>query len=675
VSSSSSLRLSSSDTPTTLPAVAPNTSDLRPELWRQTGGCSFGGPRLRITASSASVRVDYEYDKNIAEWYMKCAPTQTPDTVDIPAMREKYRQEREKRLRPDGQTQYFRPTGKVVASYAADPHKPVEPRDPISEEIDVIILGAGWGGIMSAYHLSQAGVTNFRNVDSAGDFGGVWYWNSYPGIQCDNESYCYLPLLEETGFVPSKKFSDGSEIFAYCKSIAQRYDFADKALFHTLINTLRWDEKIKRWRVGTNRGDDIRARFVIIACGVLNMPKLPGIQGIDKFRGKVFHSARWDYAYTGGSHKTPVLDKLADKRVAILGTGASSIQAVPHLGKFSKHLYVIQRTPSSVDERPNPPTDPEWVKTLQPGWQKERQANFHRAAHEFLKPGEPDLICDIWTEISRNLAAELAAEGWPALTPEQFAARREVVDYKVMERLRCRVDQIVEDKKTAEALKPYYRFLCKRPLSSDDFYPTFNRPNVDLIDVSATKGVERMTTNGFVADGKEYEVDCMIFASGFEVTSDLNRRWAIDVVEGRGGKSIYDHWADGYKTLHGTMTHEFPNQFYIGYIQGGLNASVTEQFGKQGYHIAYIISEALQRGAAAVEPSKEAQDEYVRRFDELEIDLSEYVGHCPPGYFNNEGEAKPRWRLFPGYGPGWDAFQRLLRDWRDQGDMEGLVCA
>ncbi len=604
---------------------------------------------------------------------MKCAPTRTPVDVDIPSLREKYRVEREKRLRKDGQTQYFRPTGEVAANYAADPHKPVEPRQPIVEDIDVVILGAGWGGILAAYHLTQAGVTNFRNVDTAGDFGGVWYWNRYPGIQCDNESYCYLPLLEEMNFLPSKKFADGAEIFEYAKSIASKFGFADKALFHTHINALRWDEKLDRWHVRTNRGDDIRARFVIMACGVLNMPKLPSIEGLDTFKGKLFHTARWDYGYTGGSYSNPVLDKLGDKRVAIVGTGATAIQAVPYLGKYARHLYVVQRTPSSVDERPNPPTSAEWAQSLQPGWQKARQANFHRAAMEFLAPGEADLICDIWTEITRNLAAELAAEGWPQLTPAEFMARREVVDYRVMERLRQRVDEIVKDKDAAEALKPYYRFLCKRPLSSDEFYPTFNRPNVELIDVSETKGLQKLTEKGFIANGKEYEVDCVIFASGFEVTSDLDRRWGIDVIVGRGGKSIYEHWSDGYETLHGTMTHNFPNQFYIGYIQGGLNASVTEQFGEQGHHIAYIIGEALKRGVTAVEPSKEAQDSYVKRFRELEIDLSEFQGSCPPGYFNNEGESKPKWALFRGWGPGWDSFQKMVGEWREKGDMEGLV--
>ena len=602
---------------------------------------------------------------------MTCKPTITkrPEEIDIPALQQKYLAERARRLRSEGQAQYFRPTGKIVDDYAVDPHKPVKPRAPIIDEIDVLVLGAGWGGIMASYYLSKEGITNFRNIDTAGDFGGVWYWNRYPGIQCDNESYCYLPLLEEMGFMPSKKFADGHEIQGYARSIAEKFGFAEKAIFHTQVEALRWDENIKRWRVGTNRGDDIRARFVIVAPGVLNMPKLPSIEGIDTFSGKVFHTARWDYDYTGGSYAKPELSKLADKRVAIVGTGATSIQAVPLLAKYAKHLYVVQRTPSSVDERPNPPLDPEWAASLEPGWQAVRQANFHKAAMEFLGPGEPDLICDIWTEISRNLAAAMEAEGWPM---EQFMAKREIIDYQVMERLRSRVDDIVENKVTGEALKPYYRFLCKRPLSSDEYYPTFNRPNVDLIDVSDTKGVERITGKGFVANGKEIEVDCIIFASGFEATSDLERRWGMKVVEGRNGVSIYDHWRDGPLTLHGTMTHGFPNQFYIGYIQGALNASVTEQFGQQGRHSAHIIAETLKRGATTVEVTKEAQDEYVRTFRELELDLSDFQQYCPPGYFNNEG-GDPKWALFRGYGPGWDAFQKLVKDWRDAGDLQGLV--
>jgi cyclohexanone monooxygenase len=412
---------------------------------------------------------------------------------------------------------------------------------------------------------------------------------------------------------------------------------------------------------------------VVVAAGVLNMPKLPGVKGIDSFKGKMFHTARWEYDYTGGSYANPVLDKLADKRVAIIGTGATAIQAVPHLGKYAKQLYVIQRTPSTVDERPNPPTDPDWAKSLQPGWQTDRIGNFNRASMEMFRPGDTDLIQDIWTEINRNLLDQFEAEGWRELSPEEFFARRNMIDAQVMERLRERCEEIVKDPATAEALKPWYNYMCKRPLSSDDFYATFNRDNVTLIDVSDSQGVEAMTEHGFVVDGKEYAVDCMIFASGFEVTSDLDRRWGIPVFEGRGSRAIYDHWRDGPLTLHGITTHGFPNQYFIGYIQGGANGTVTEQFGRQGAHAAWIIAEALKRGVQVVEATQQAQDDYVKTYQEIKPDISALQARCPPGYFNNEGAADNKWGLFPGWGYGWDNFEAMLADWRAKGDMEGMI--
>ena len=602
---------------------------------------------------------------------MTCQTTITPDDVDVDALRRKYAAERDKRLRTDNEAQFVR-LDEVSTTYVEDPHNPVVPRDPITEEVDAVVLGAGFSGVLASYHLMRAGVTDIRNIDHAGDFGGVWYWNRYPGIQCDNDAYCYLPLLEETGYIPSKKFADGWEIRAYCRQIAETFGFADKAPFHTHIDEMRWDETSRRWLLRTNRGDDIRARFVVMAAGVQNMPKLPGIPGVDSFKGKMFHTARWDYDYTGGSQRSPVLDRLRDKRVAIIGTGATSIQAVPYLAKYVNRLYVIQRTPSSVDERPNPPTDPDWAKSLRPGWQKERQANFHKAAMEFLAPGEVDQICDIWTEISRNLAQEFAAEGGMPSDMAEFMRRREITDYRVMERLRQRVASIVNDPATAESLKPYYRFSCKRPLSNNDYYAVFNQPNVKLIDVSATKGLERITEHGFVANGEDYEVDLIIFASGFEVTGDLEKRWSLKTIAGRGGRSIFDHWRGGPLTLHGTMTHDFPNQFYIGYIQGGLNATTTEQFGRQGEHIAHIVARALEKGIAAVEPTRESVEDYVRHFEETGIDMSAFQQECTPSYFTNEGQAKAPWALFRGYGPGWTAFLRLLQDWRDRDDFAGM---
>ena len=604
----------------------------------------------------------------------KLSAVPAPDEIDIPALKEKYKKERNKRLRVEGGEQYAPSTDTLTHdTYEHDPFTPVVPRDGVSEELDVLILGGGWTGILSAYHLTQAGVTSFRNIDHAGNFGGTWYWNRYPGIQCDNDAYCYLPLLEETGFMPSQKFSDGKEIYDYIQSIADKYNFRKQALFHTLVKSIRWDEATKRWRIETNRGDDIRARFVIMAGGTLSTPKFPDVPGLHSFKGHKFHTSRWDYEYTGGEWANPVLENLKDKRVAIVGTGATAIQAVPYLGKYAKELYVLQRTPSSVDERPNPKTDPEWVKSLKPGWQKARIQNFLRAANEIIPPGDEDLIQDIWTEINRNLNAELEAEGWPQISMEEFFSRREVMDFRVMERLRRRADEIVKDPATAEALKPYYRFMCKRPLSNNDYYETFNRPNVKLIDVSATQGLEAMTEKGFIADGVEYEIDCMIFASGFEVTGDLKRRWGFDDVVGRNGTSIYSYWKNGPQTWQGLMANNFPNMFFTGYIQGGLNGTTTEQFGEQGFQAAHIIKTALAAGTKAVEPTEEAQATYLKQFWDKAIDLSIVVNECTPSYFSDEGAKEPKWFLFRGWGAGWDDWQRIRADFRAAGsELPGL---
>lgn len=602
---------------------------------------------------------------------MNCRPTQTSYDIDIPALQEKYRLERDRRVRPEGQAQY-RPIDDLdQTASTADPYMPRVEREELSEDIDVAVLGAGWSGIQAAYYLKKAGVRNVRVIDQAGDFGGVWYWNRYPGVQCDNDAYCYIPLLEETGHLPSRQFEDGWAIQEHFRRIANQFDLYDGALFHTLVQGLRWDEGLDRWHISTDRGDDIRARFVVMASGPLNRPKLPNVSGMEQFGGRMFHTARWDYDYTGGTPKAPLLDKLRGKRVALLGTGATSVQIVPHLGRYADQLYVIQRTPTSIDERRNPPTDKEWASRLQAGWQKERQANFHRGAIDGFVPGEADQVCDFWTEIGRNVAAKLEdLKDPPSIA--QVMAMREAEDYLVMDRIRRRIEDIVDDKQTAEALKPWYRSLCKRPCSSNDYLQTFNQPHVKLLDVSATQGLDRMTEKGVVVDGVEYEVDCLIVASGYEVTSDLRRRWGLQWIEGRDGVSLYDHWENGYETLHGMMTTGFPNQFFIGFYQGGFNATTTVTFGLQAEHIAYLIQQAQTRGATVVEPTVEAQNAWVRHVRETAFDLTDIQRECTPGYQNSEGEQNMRWYLGETYGPGFDAFEKLLGDWRENGAMAGL---
>jgi cyclohexanone monooxygenase len=290
--------------------------------------------------------------------------------------------------------------------------------------------------------------------------------------------------------------------------------------------------------------------------------------------------------------------------------------------------------------------------------------------------GQPDLVCDFWTELGRNTAARVLALDDPAaLTPEQFMGIREEEDYKVMERLRRRVESLVDDPQTAELLKPYYRFLCKRPCSNDEYLQTFNNPNVTLVDVSESKGVEKATDKGLVANGREHEVDCIIYASGFEITTEISRRYSIDAIEGRDGVSLYDYWADGYRTLHGMTSRGFPNQFFTGFTQVGISANIAANYELQGEHIAYIIAEALARGATTVEPSQDAQDEWCKTIKQNLIDNSAFDAQCTPGYYNNEGGGGGegiRSHLGEPYGPGFYAFGDLLSQWRGKGDLDGL---
>src|SRR5579885_982816 len=484
---------------------------------------------------------------------MSCKIVDAPADIDIEALKRRYQEERDKRLRPDAEDQYIEVTDEFARYYETDPWSPPVVRGALAADIDVAVLGGGFGGLMAGANLRQAGIDDFRIVDFAGDFGGTWYWNRYPGVQCDVESYCYLPLLEETNYVPKEKYSYGPEIYEHCRRIGRQFRLYEKALFGTMVRALRWDEARKRWRIATGQGDDIRARFLIMAIGSYNRPKLPGIPGIDSFKGHTFHTSRWNYAYTGGDTRGG-LTRLADKRVAIIGTGATAIQAVPFLGKYAKHLYMLQRTPSGVDERGNRPTDPQWASSLKPGWQRERQANFNAILNEGLAPGVEDQVCDGFTEINRALTAKFAAAARGEFPADELNRLRESENFRYMEKVRRRVERIVQDKETAEKLKAWYKFGCKRPTFNDDYLPTFNRPNVTLIDVSATKGVERITEKGLVANGVEYEVDCIIYASGFEITTEMKRRIGIPVFTGRNGLSLYDHWRKGFRTLPGYTT-------------------------------------------------------------------------------------------------------------------------
>jgi cyclohexanone monooxygenase len=584
---------------------------------------------------------------------------------DPEALRARYLEERDKRLRSDANEQYIEVKGDF-SRYVDDPY--VEAgftREPLTEEVDVLIIGGGFGGLLAGARLRAAGVDKIRIIEKGGDFGGTWYWNRYPGAQCDVESYIYLPLLEETGYIPREKYSYAPEILEHSRRIGQKFDLYRNALFQTQIKEIRWNEEQFRWIVSTNRGDRITARFVVMSNGPLNRPKLPGIPGIDSYKGHSFHTSRWDYGYTGGD-TTGNLHKLADKRVAVIGTGATAVQCVPYLAKDARHLYVFQRTPSSVDERGNRPTDAEWAKTLTPGWQKRRMDNFN-----ILVSGgsqDEDLVRDGWTDIFRMLGRLPSGQN---LSPRERGRLLELADFKKMNQIRARVEAIVKDKQTAEALKPWYRQFCKRPTFNDEYLPAFNRPNVTLVDTRGG-GVDRITEKGLVFDGVEYEVDCIIFATGFEVGTAYTRRAGFEIY-GREGQSLTDYWADGLRTLHGFYSSGFPNCFHMGTTQNALTANFPHMLQDQASHITKLVLHAMASERKTIEPTAEAEAEWVATIRRKSLQNRRFQQECTPGYYNNEGKpAEGRGFFGEQYGGGPVEFDNIIREWHADGQMKGL---
>jgi cyclohexanone monooxygenase len=590
--------------------------------------------------------------------------------IDKEALRRKYLEERNKRLRPDGNNQYLRVTGHL-AHYLTDPAAPVVEREPKTDHVTVAFIGGGFAGLVTGARLKEAGIDDVRIVEKGGDFGGTWYWNRYPGAQCDTASFVYMPLLEETGHMPSEKYAHGPEILEHCQRIGKHFGLYDNALFHTEVVDLAWQEADSRWLVSTNRGDAFTAQFVAMGTGPLHVPKLPGIPGIESFTGHSFHTSRWDYAYTGGDPSGAPMTGLSDRRVAIIGTGATAVQCVPHLAAACKELYVFQRTPSSVDVRANHPTDPEWFAEMAtPGWQQRWLDNF--ASNQTGGMAEEDLVMDGWTDIARRVREKIMGLPREGLTPAMVMEAFEDSDFEKMEEIRARIDSIVKDPGTARDLKAWYRQLCKRPCFHDEYLQAFNVPGTHLVHTDG-KGVERITETSVVAAGRAYEVDCIIYASGFEVGTEYERRAGYDMA-GRHGLRLSQHWSEGMRTLHGIHVHGYPNAFIVQPTQGAnLISNIPHNLTEAGKTIAAVVAHAIAGGFNEVEVTKEAEDAWI------ELLLSGggmMLGSpdCTPGYYNNEGQDPgPRGRFNVGYPQGAMAYFQYIDQWRASGAFEGLA--
>jgi cation diffusion facilitator CzcD-associated flavoprotein CzcO len=617
-----------------------------------------------------------------------------------------YEKEAAKRLRHDGVAQFIDLDGPGGPSVLlrGDPWAIPEALNthasPVLQDgtaCKFLIVGAGFGGLIAAVKLIQAGFAadSIRFVDAAGGFGGAWYWNRFPGLLCDVESYIYMPFLEETGYTPRSRYASGDEILEHANRIAAQYHLTDKASFHTAVRGQRWDEGRKRWTISLERAATavqhgegaaadrltVTAQFVILACAGYGAPQIPNVPGLSEFGGKVFHTARWDYAYTGGVPTNPQLDRLKDKTVGIIGTGATAVQVIPFLARWAKKVNVFQRTPSNVVGRPQRATNPaEWAAKIatKPGWQAERRLNWLSYASN--TPNGPNLVGDIWTE-TPSFSAVLGAPNGGIMemgaVPEHLA-RLYALDLPAAEKARARVQDLVNDPKVAAKLQAWYPTWCKRVTLSDDYLQTFNQPHVELVDTDG-KGVERITERGVVVAGEEYPLDVLILSTGFRAPlrayGNPATRLGLAAVIGREGVSLEDKWQRlGAATLHGVCSHGFPNLFFVGPAQGGYPGVMTVMLEAQMQHIAYIIRKAHQTAGAdaddvlAVEPSQEAEEAWSFEVVKRSLWFSS-MGGCTPSY----PEEMTRIARTMMWGEGFESYANVLRAWEEEGNLAGVT--
>jgi len=591
---------------------------------------------------------------------MMGADNQPGTSYDPEALHRKYLEERDKRLRKDQDAQYLEAAGEYE-DFIADPY--VESgfaRAPLTEDIDVLIVGGGLGGLQTAAELTKHDIRSFRIVEQAGDFGGTWYWNRYPGVRCDIESYIYMPLIEEVGTIPTERYAVGDEIFQHAKAIGRHFQLYDHALFQTKVEQMQWDDASGRWIITTDRGDTLRARFVSVSQGPLAKVKLPGIPGIRSFKGHMFHSARWDYDYTGGD-ASGGLTGLTGKKVGIIGTGATAVQIAPKLAEYADKLYIFQRTPSAIDVRNNSKTDEKWLRNQPEGWQRERMENF--LAVVSAMPVDKYIIGDHWGDIFLRFGELMHEEFKPGgdVKPEELMQR---ADYEKMQDMRARVEREIKDPALAEKLKPWYNFLCKRPLYSDEFLQVFNQNNVELVDTDG-KGVERITENGIIANGQEYELDLIVLATGFDVGAPPHKVGDYEVV-GRGGLTMEQKWSNDLRTVHGTQFHGFPNFHVVGGTMQGTTAfNFTHTLQMQAEHAVAIIDQCLKEGVKSMEVTADAEERWHEIIEAKHVDHQKFYEECTPGFLNNEGnfQDKPTY-IGATYGGGPLEYEEVIAKWR-----------
>ena len=543
-----------------------------------------------------------------------------------------------------------------------------------SSHYDVVIVGAGFSGLYMLHRLRSAGFKT-QVFEQASDVGGTWYWNRYPGARCDVESmqyaYSFSPELEqEWGW--TERYATQPEILRYVNHVADRFDLRRDIQFNTCVSAAIFSETGSRWMIETNNGGRISATYCVMATGCLSSTNTPNFEGVESFSGSLYHTGEWPH------HEID----FSGQRVGIIGTGSSAIQSIPLIAEQAKHLYVFQRTPHYTVPARNQPlqSDPKTQHSGRQayGYDEDLTVEEVKADYLGLRQRARKMFAALAFTPNRQSALEMTEmerqrefeKRWKqgGLTFQgvfsDFAISREANEFAA-EFVRQKIQQTVKNSVVAKALVPTYTIGCKRLAVDTDYYKTYNRPNVTLVDVSKSP-IERITSAGVHALGREYPLNSLIMATGFDAMTGTLLK--IDI-QGRGGLRLREKWVEGPKSYLGLCLAGFPNLFTI--TGPGSPSVLTNMLLSIEQHVDWIF-ECLQylrdRNITEIEPTLEAENGWVTHNSEV---ASDHIRNsCSSWYVGGNIEGKPR--VFMPYVGGFPNYVEKCRNIAAKG-YEGFV--
>lgn len=475
-------------------------------------------------------------------------------------------------------------------------------RQQFSATVDVVIVGAGFAGMYMVHKCHQLGLSCLA-IEKGDDVGGTWYWNRYPGARCDVPSLEYSYQFSEElqrEWHWSEKYATQPEILRYAQHVAERFDLKRDMVFETTVTNASWIDDTKSWRVDTDKGDMVRAQFLVMATGCLSSANKPRFPDDDTFRGEVYHTGSWPHDgvdFTG-------------KRVAVIGTGSSGLQSIPLIAEQAAHLTVFQRTATYSVPANNGPNDPQYEAKVMAdiaGFRARNSATRSAFGGDF--PSNEVGVFDVDDDERRRLLEERwGSSGLLFLGAFNDVLMSEKSNEAVAEFVRGKIRSIVKDPAVAEKLAPRQTIGCKRLCLDTNYYATFNRDNVTLVDISDAP-IDRLTAHGVVTDGVEYEVDVLVYATGFDA---MTGSFLKANIHGRGGLPLADAWSAGPLTYLGLNSHGFPNMFLV--TGPGSPSVLTNMIVSIEQHVNWIgdcIAHMRKNGYSVIEAQEQAQVDWV----------------------------------------------------------------